>query len=367
MANAPRCYTRPEAPHSRPTRHNPAVRNTLAPRSETLLSNHRIIHPPNPLLSTQHAPNTKEHPPQTPSSPPSLDPRTRSTRAARETNSYPQKNMHHQKHPLLLFFEVTGGNIPAEYEGHSMGLGVSLGPATIRGCPICKNNNVVVEGDYSQASCTLSAENAKFFPDFVAGIGYCVISERMKLDLEENFITGFIAHRTRVAYKAGFACEFRTRKIPSYYLLEVTGCIDIDRGRFDNSEGQLCEGCGNWKPRAGSKVGYGEKTRIPLIETWNGGDFIRQHNISTGALRCSRRLADLAAEKQWTGFGIKIMSWGCRGGGRADLRNPNWFDDLEARVHEVYPIVDGFIRSPVDELAHKNKTGVAWPFPPPVE
>ena len=59
-------------------------------------------------------------------------------------------------------------------------------------------------------------------------------------------------------------------------------------------------------------------------------------------------------ERKWTGFGISIMSWGCPGGGLADLGSPDWYEDLRQKVLGAFPIVDGEVHSPLDELRKKT-------------
>jgi hypothetical protein len=274
---------------------------------------------------------------------------------------------HVSEHPLLSFFDITGNTNPdrEETKQHRPRLSVSLGCATKRGCPVCRNYNVPVAADFAGASATFGSFDATYFSDFLQAPGFLLVSERVKNELIEYGIQGYVAHRVPIS--AGFDFALKGQPIPPYYLLEITGRFDLDRRRFDNFEGQLCPKCHIWKPTKGSKFGYGEKNLFPLLESWNGGDFLLQGNINSGALYCTKKVADLARAKKWTGFGIKVMSWGCPEGGRADLRYPDWYEDLQRKVLEAFPVINGEIHSPLDELRKRKEEGIAWPYPPPLE
>ena len=218
--------------------------------------------------------------------------------------------------------------------------------------------------DFSGASATLGSEDATYFSDFLQAPRYLMVSERVKEELENYGIRGYIAHPVRSTPECDFA--LKGQPIPPYYLLEITGRFNLDRRRFDNFEGQLCPSCHIWKPTKGGKFGYGGKNLFPLVESWNGGDFLLQGNIYSGALYCTRKVAELARAKQWTGFGVSVMSWGCPGGGLADLRSPDWYEDLRRKVLDAFPIINGEIHSPLDELRKRREEGIGWPYPPPL-
>ena len=217
--------------------------------------------------------------------------------------------------------------------------------------------------DFAGASATLGSCDATYFSDFLWAPKYLLVSERVRIDLEENDIQGYKAHSVRTAPECDFA--LKRQPISPYYLLEITGRFDLDRRRFDDFEGQLCPKCHIWKPTKGSRLGYGEKNLFPLLESWNGGDFLLQGNIDSGAMYCTKKVADLARARNWTGFGIKIMSWGCPEDGRADLRFPDWYEDLRHKVLEAFPVMNGEIHSPLDELRKRQQEGIAWPYPRP--
>ncbi len=267
------------------------------------------------------------------------------------------------EHPLLAFFDITGDTNPDNSQRHRPRLSVSLGYETKRGCLVCRNYNVTTAPDFSGASATLGSYDATYFADFLQAPGFLVVSGRVNSDLAENGIRGYVAHPVRTS--AGLDFALNGESIPPYYLLEITGRFDLDRRRFDNFEGQLCPNCHIWKPTKGSKFGYGEKNLFPLLESWNGGDFLLQRNIKSGVLYCTKKVADLARAKKWTGFGIKVMSWGCPEGGRADLRFPDWYEDLRQKVLDAFPIINGEVHSPLDELRKRKEEGIAWPYPPP--
>lgn len=270
------------------------------------------------------------------------------------------------EHPLLAFFYITGVTINDDSTKHTPpGFSVTLGPSTKRGCSLCGNVSIPLLPDYARASATLFSEQATYLPDCIRATSYMLVSERVNNDLKDNGIRGYIAHRVPVS--TGFDFALKDQPIPPYYLLEITGRFDLDRRRFDNFEGQLCPNCHIWKPTKGSKFRYGEKNLFPLLESWNGGDFLLQGNIDSGALYCTKKVADLARAKKWTGFGIKVMSWGCPEGGRADLRFPDWYEDLRRKVFDAFPIINGEVHSPLDELRKHKEVGISWPYPHPLE
>jgi hypothetical protein len=162
------------------------------------------------------------------------------------------------EHPLLAFFEVTGDTNPdpVEKNRHSPALSVSLGSGTKLGCPSCRNPNVPMVSDFAGGGATLSGPDANYFSDFVQAAKYLLVSERVRIDLEENDIQGYKAHSVRTA--PGFDFALKQQPISTYYLVEITGRFELDRRRFDNFEGQLCPKCHIWKPTKGSGFEYGE-------------------------------------------------------------------------------------------------------------
>jgi len=110
--------------------------------------------------------------------------------------------------------------------------------------------------DFGGASATLGSCDATYFSDFLWAPKYLLVSERVRIDLEENDIQGYKAHSVRTA--PGFDFALKQQPISTYYLLEITGRFELDRRRFDNFEGQLCPKCHIWKPTKGSGFEYGE-------------------------------------------------------------------------------------------------------------
>src|SRR4051794_17023618 len=117
------------------------------------------------------------------------------------------------EHPLLAFFYITGDTNPDHAETFSApGLSVYLGDETKRGCLACRNYNVAQVEDFEGARATLSSENATYFPDFIGAPKYAIISERVKNDLKENGVRGFVAHRVPVY--PGFDFALKGQPIP---------------------------------------------------------------------------------------------------------------------------------------------------------
>jgi len=156
----------------------------------------------------------------------------------------------------------------------------------------------------------------------------------MRSDMLDNGMTGFVAHPIRISAADIESEVLRKLPIPQYYLLETTGCVDIDRQLFDEFDGELCEVCHNWCPRPGGKYSYGTKVTVPLLSTWDGSDLVAIRNIKNAGIYCSRKVVDLAIEKKWTGFGIQAFTDGLP---KIDLTKANWIDDLAVAVANRFP------------------------------
>ena len=174
-------------------------------------------------------------------------------------------------------------------------------------------------------------KDAANYNDYLGGF-QSVISERMLRDLEEHRMTGFVAHRLPI--EAVESRKLKQLPMPTYFLLEVVGLVDIDRARFDEFDGNLCPTCHKWTPRKGGKYRWGDKTRLPVLDTWDGSDFVMTRNIESGMRYCSRRVLDLAREKQWSGFSVDAFTSGFP---RVNHLDPNGFKELEAAVRARFP------------------------------
>lgn len=223
-------------------------------------------------------------------------------------------------HPLLTLFEIDGGG------PNPIGTTILFGfNSQQRKCPVCKSGKIGRK-DWEGCSADIIGKNATVYSDYIGGF-QSVISKRMLCDLRNAGMTGFIAHALVItSVESPLLLKINT---PQYYLIEFVGRVDIDRELFDEFDGDLCEMCHKWRPREGGKHLFGDKVQMPVLESWDGSDFVMMQNIESGQRFCSRRVVDLAIEKKWTGFSINAFTYGFK---KPDLSSDRWFDDLSNEV-----------------------------------
>jgi hypothetical protein len=228
-------------------------------------------------------------------------------------------------HALLTLFKLEG------VSEKSIGTTVFFGLRSQQEkCPTC-GSGMVGRKDWDGASAHIIGPEADSYNDYLGGF-QSVISERMLRDLEERGMTGFVAHRLPI--EAVESPKLKRQPMPNYFILEVVGRVDIDRARFDEFDGNLCPTCHKWTPRKGGKYRWGDKTRIPVLDTWDGSDFVMTRNIESGSRYCSRRVLDLAREKQWSGFSVVAFTSGLPS---VDHVDPNGLEEFEAAARAKYP------------------------------
>src|SRR5260370_4060705 len=103
-----------------------------------------------------------------------------------------------------------------------------------------------------------------------------VMAARTVSDLQDERAKGFIAHSLQI--RKIDSPKLRKPPPPHYFLIELTGRVDIDRQWYDEGEGSLCPVCNEWSPRPGGKYSWGGKMHIPLLETWDGSDLLQYGN-----------------------------------------------------------------------------------------
>ena len=143
--------------------------------------------------------------------------------------------------------------------------------------------------------------------------------------------TGFRAHP--VSIDSVESKILQRNQPPDYFCLEVTGRVAIDRNLYDQQDGELCGICGGWRPRKGGRVGFGPLPKMPLIETWDGGDFVKTKNVSVATRYCSRKIVELARSEEWSGFAVGCMMDGFP---LPDLSRDDWDAELAVAVAEKF-------------------------------
>lgn len=202
---------------------------------------------------------------------------------------------------------------------------------TRKKCPTCKQG-MVGRKNWEAATVEILNEDAEFYVDWVGGLE-TLISRVVYDDMKQAGISGFRAHPVPIDIVR--SDKLREQVAPDYFALEVLGEVDIDRQLFDEYDGNLCDTCGRWSPKNGGKYGFGEKNTIPILETWDGSDLVKVNNIKSTYLYCSRRVIDLARERNWTGFSARIF--GGAGSVVVNHKSPTWLEEFEAVVRAKYP------------------------------
>ncbi len=228
-----------------------------------------------------------------------------------------------QKHPLLTIFEYRGGD-PKSPTGAS----VLYLDGTRKPCPDCESGRI---GPYNwgKAEIEILAHKATYYPDLIQGLYVVLVNQKVLDDMAEAKITGFIAHKAKIWRVSG---PISKTPPPVYYLLEITGKFELDRKLYDEFEGKLCPTCHSWKP--GGKYTWGDKVELPVLDTWNGGDWSK-NNVGAATPYCSRRVVELARVKKWTGFRILATTYGLP---VPDLTKDDWDAELTASVEKKFPL-----------------------------
>ena len=74
---------------------------------------------------------------------------------------------------------------------------------------------------------------------------------------------------------------------------------------------------------------------IPLMDTWDGSDFLKMRNFNFSSRYCTRRIVELARSEKWTGFGVKAMTDGLP---RLDLFRDDWDSELAIAAEAKFPM-----------------------------
>jgi hypothetical protein len=197
-------------------------------------------------------------------------------------------------------------------------------------CTQCGRIVTIREG-FEGATAESEGKAPKEWTDHI-GEFQLVFSERVVDSLKESGITGFVPHPLQITRVESLALASSSR--PNYFVIEVTGRVDIDREHYDGGDGLLCEACGVWRPRPGGKVKYGDKMTVPVLESWDGSDFVKCRNIRHGGFYCAPSVVELARVGGWTGFEFRGFVPRLPA---VNLTNPDWLAEFEAAARGMYP------------------------------
>jgi len=206
-----------------------------------------------------------------------------------------------------------------------------------RKCPVCGVN--IDLKSYENASIWIGP-SARNWTDVLANIDGLLFHERVIGIIEKEGLTGFRAHP--VTIEKIESSKTPSELIPKYYIIEITGRVDIDPDELDDEGGSVCKFCFYRSPKDDSSYRWSPKRIIPKMETWDGGDFVQTRNLRNAYKYCSRRFIDLACKHKWTNFifgeslpGVGLWEKPPKGG--ISYFDPNWFDKLCERVKLRYP------------------------------
>ena len=145
-------------------------------------------------------------------------------------------------------------------------------------------------------------------------------------------MTGFVPHP--VIFHKIDSPKLQKQSQPQYFLIELTGHINVNRDLFDEKEGNECPVCHNWTPKEGGKYFYGARTLFPEMSTWDGSDFVHIHSPAIGGHFCTTRIIELARAKKWVGAHFESVT------PRpyfVNLKSDKWLDEIAEKVRAEYP------------------------------
>jgi len=196
-----------------------------------------------------------------------------------------------------------------------------------------------MEKSYAGAKIWVDGRGSRW-PDILTCLGLPIFHERVVETITDASLTGFIAHPVEIV-------EVKIKKlaelpVPRYFLMEITGRVDIDPNELDDVGGSLCPLCFNRDCKIKHPYRWQTKRMVPKLETWDGSDFVRTRNWSTGRYYCTRTFVDLACKNRWTNFVFGTTSPGVtmfktKIEDYLSYCDPDWFEKTAERVKAKNP------------------------------
>jgi hypothetical protein len=241
------------------------------------------------------------------------------------------------QHPVSTFFKLQR-NYETKPSGPVVMIAHNYGSTRSTPCDAC--GHPIIKSSFTEVSGYAEGKGAKVWLDNIGGLCGMIWHQRVIDSLYDAGIKGYIAHPLVIDR---IDSPVLTRQgCPNYYYIEVTGRIDVDRELYDENEGLYCPFCGDWNPRPGSKIRFGDKPHWPLLDKWDGSDLVMFGNIAQGGYYCTRRVVELFRKHGWTGFDVSSFMPRTKG---PDLGKDTWFEDYEKRLHELYPLAPDGVSS----------------------
>ena len=163
------------------------------------------------------------------------------------------------------------------------------------GCQDAKE--LVFQGDDA-----LLIDGAKNYPDFMlyGSVGlYFIVSKRVLEVLQQEKITGYNEAKKVSLYR--LICGKLEKQEPEYYIINITGGIDLDLKAMSLKKKNVCPICGSFK---------WNRQRLYNIDsffdmnTWDGSDLCRIKSFP-GYVMISDRLKEIFEEHKFTGASFK--------------------------------------------------------------
>jgi len=230
-----------------------------------------------------------------------------------------------EMHPLLSLFELKG------FDNPQAGL---YGQKWLK-CEKCRAcGGAIVEKSPQNAKVKIGAAGIRW-PDVLCDLDGLILHERVCKILRREQLKGFRAHPVVIT-------EIKSKKlaslsVPQYFLLDITGRVDIDPNQLDDVGGSLCPVCFRRNAQADNPYRWKEKRIVPELETWDGDDFVKIRNWRCEMNYCSKQFIDLANEHRWTNFifgeslpGVAIYEKPPKGG--VSYFDDDWFADVSKAV-----------------------------------
>ena len=206
-------------------------------------------------------------------------------------------------------------------------------------CPAC--GGAIIEKAPQCAKVKVGTGGTRW-PDVLFDLDGLILHERVCETLKAEKFRGFNAHPVTIT-------EIKSKKLaaiasPQYYLIEITGRIDIDQSELDDVGGSVCQVCFRRNAEKGNPYRWKPKRLVPKLDTWDGSDFVTLRNLLNARHFCSRRFIELANKNKWTNFifgeslpGVALWEKAPKEVDGLSYLDPAWFEKLSERVKAKHP------------------------------
>lgn len=235
-------------------------------------------------------------------------------------------------HQMLSLFDFEGFSNPQSRVWNQEWLKCEKCPACGRGVDAKSPKNAKLKIGTSGAKWT----------DVLCDLDELVLHERVCDVLKTEHFTGYKAHPLAIT-------EIKSRRLasvpaPPYYLIEITGRIDVDQNELDDVGGSVCPICFYRNTNSENKYRWKPKRLVPILDTWDGSDFVVMRNLRNARRFCSKRFIDLANKHKWTNFifgeampGVGLWEKAPKEIDGLSYLDPLWFEKLTERVEAKHP------------------------------